>query len=66
MKGKVKSFSPATLYGFITNESDEMFFFLKTEWHLPIKPQKGLLVEFTPVEHEKGRRATDIQMARRK
>ena len=65
MQGTVKSYSSATMYGFITNDSDEMFFFLKSEWHLPMKPQKGLLVEFKPVDTEKGRRATDIQMARR-
>jgi len=63
--GKVKSYSPATQYGFIEDDHGEIFFFLKTEWHLVIKPKAGLLVEFTPIDVEKGRRATNIQRARR-
>ena len=66
MNGKVKSYSSATQYGFIEGAANEIFFFLKTEWHLPIKPKPGLKVEFTPIEVEKGRRATNIQRARRR
>lgn len=64
--GTVLSFGAKGGYGFIEDASGEIFFFHNTEWKLPIKPQAGLLVEFSPVTTEKGRRATDIQRARRK
>lgn len=65
MRGTVKSFNPTNRYGFIEAETGEIHFFHATEWHLPIKPQKNLIVEFTPIEVEKGMRATNIQRARR-
>ena len=65
MRGTVKSFNPTNRYGFIESETGEIHFFYATEWHLILKPKKGLAVEFTPVEVEKGMRATNIQRIRR-
>jgi len=66
MKGTVKSFNPTNRYGFIESETGEIHFFHATEWHMILKPKKGMTVEFTPVEVEKGMRATNIQRIRRK
>ena len=66
MTGEVMSYGQKGGYGFIEGETGEIFFFHCKEWHLPIKVQPGLLVEFTPTNTEKGRRALDIQRARRK
>lgn len=60
------SYGPKGGYGFIEGETGEIFFFHCKEWHLPIKAQQGLLVEFNPVDTERGRRAINIQRARRK
>ena len=65
MRGKVKSYGKKNGYGFIESESGEIFFFHHSEWHLPIKPQEKLIVEFDPVDTEKGRQARDVQRARR-
>ena len=66
MKGTVKSFGQKAGYGFIEGDSGEIFFFHKKEWGLPMKPQSRLLVEFDPIDTEKGRRAINVVMARRK
>lgn len=65
MTGTVKSYSPATQYGFIEGDTGEIFFFLKTEWKFIAKPKPNMRVEFIPIEHEKGMRATDIRRERR-
>lgn len=65
MRGTVRSFNSKNRYGFIESETGEIHYFHATEWHLILKPKKGLVVEFTPVEFEKGMRATNIQRIRR-
>lgn len=60
IEGVVKSHSRQHGYGFLVDEAGEMYFFHNTQWNVPIPPVKGLRVEFTPKETEKGRRATDI------
>ena len=65
-EGTVRSFGRQAGYGFIEDNGGEILFFHNTEWKLPIRAQVGLMVEYTTVDTEKGRRATDIQMAKRK
>lgn len=62
MRGMVKSFNFRNRYGFIESETGDTHFFYATEWHIKLKPKKGLNVEFTPVEVEKGKRATNIRL----
>ena len=61
MTGKIKSFSPQHGYGFITSETDEIFFFHATEWKPLSKPLRGMAVEFEPAITEKGSRAKNIR-----
>lgn len=65
MKGTVTSYGKKNGYGFIESDTGEIFFFHHTQWNLPIKPQANLIVEFDPVDTEKGRQAQNVQRARR-
>ena len=65
-EGVVKSHSRQHGYGFLIDDAGEMFFFHNTQWGLPIPPVKGLRVEFTPTETDKGMRAEDIGRIYRK
>ena len=60
IEGIVKSHSKKHGYGFLIDDNGEIYFFHNTQWELPIPPVQGLRVEFTPVENEKGMRATKI------
>jgi len=66
IEGIVKSHSKQHGYGFLIDDAGEIYFFHNTQWGVPIPPVKGLRVEFTPVDTEKGRRATEIGRIRRK
>ena len=63
MTGEVKSFDRSHRYGFIT-VSDMDYRFTRKDWGLRLPPTKGMMVEFTPTNTEKGMRAEDIRIAR--
>ena len=64
-EGEVKSFIPRH-YGFLEDEAGEIFYFDAREVHVPYRLQKGIRVDFQPMQTEKGMRAVDIQMVRRR
>ena len=64
-EGTVQSFTPKH-YGFLKDDNDEIFFFDAREVHVPYRLQKGIRVDFQPMQTEKGMRAVDIQMVRRR
>lgn len=59
MTGTVKSYNPSTRYGFIT-DGDVDYRFHNNDWGLRLPPVKGMIVEFLPVETEKGMRAEGV------
>ncbi len=66
IEGEVKRFLKDYRYGFLIDDNGELYFFREREWKVPIKPVRGLRVEFTPIEVEKGMRAVDIRRVYRK
>lgn len=57
MKGKIKSFSRRTGYGFIESEKGDVFFRILDCWNNPMKGQE---VKFDIVESPKGLRAINV------
>lgn len=66
VEGEVKRYFTDHRYGFLVTDDGETFFFREREWKIPIKPVRGLRVEFTPIEVDKGMRAVNITRIYRK
>ena len=62
MTGRVKSFNASHRYGFITVD-DVDFRFGRDDWGLRLPPAQGMMVEFDPIETEKGMRAKSVRGA---
>lgn len=65
MTGEVKSFNPSTRYGFITSDGVDYRFHFQ-DWGCRLAPVTGMRVQFNEMETEKGLRATDIEMEKRR
>lgn len=61
MKGTVKSYSTAHLYGFLIGDGGKDYFFMRTDWKASKKPEAGYKVQFDPVETSHGLRAENIR-----